>query len=48
MAMSNMPDTEFKVMVIKTLTGLEKRVEYLQQRNRKYKKEPTRDEEFNN
>ena len=27
MALSNMPDREFKVMVIKILTGLEKRVE---------------------
>ena len=46
--MSNMPDIEFKVMVIKSLPGLEKREEDLQQRNSKYKKEPTRDEELNN
>ena len=29
MKISNMPDREFKVMVIKILTGLEKRVAYL-------------------
>ena len=26
---SSMPDTEFRIMIIKTLTGLQKRVEYI-------------------
>lgn len=50
MEISNMPEKEFKVMIIKILTGHEKRVDELriQQRHRKYEKEPTRAEEFNN
>jgi len=50
MEISNKPDREFKVMVIKILTGLEKRLEDLNDtldRDRKHKKEPIRDE-FNN
>ena len=31
-AISNMPDKEFKVMIIKVLPGLEKRVEYMTDR----------------
>ena len=51
---SNMPDKEFKVMVIKILTGLEKRVDDLNEtlkkkKDRKHKEPFTfRDEELNN
>lgn len=46
MEISNKLDTEFKVMIIKVLIRLEKSGE--SSTKRKYKKEPTRDEELNN
>ena len=48
MKMSNIPHREFKAMDVKIFIVLEKRVEDPQQRDRKCKKEPIRDEEFNN
>ena len=49
---NNMPDGEFKVMVTKMFTGLEKRMEALREtvrshRDRKHKKGPIRDEQLN-
>ena len=45
-----MPDKEFKVMVIKILSELEKRLNELMRTStkRKYKIEPARNEELNN
>ena len=46
-----MPDKEFKVTVIKILTGLGKGVNYLSEtfdKETKCKKEPVREEELNN
>ena len=41
---SNMPDELFKAMVIRTLTGLEKRIENISKTiNTEMKKEPIRD-----
>ena len=51
MKISNMPNREFNVVVIKILTGLEKRMDSLsdtQQRDRKHKKEPIINEELSN
>jgi len=47
---SNMPHKEFKVIVIKIVPGLRKEWvnSELQHRDRKYKKESIRAEEFNN
>ena len=43
-----MSDREFKIMIIKILTGLEKRVEDISKTlNKEIKKEPIRDEEHN-
>ena len=42
----NMPDTEFKVMIIKILTGLEKRVEDISEiLNTEIKKNQSRDQD---
>ena len=45
-----MPDKEFKVMVMKILSELEKRLNELMRTStkRKYKIEPARNEELNN
>ena len=50
MEIGNMPNREFKVMVIKILTGLEKRVEGLSEALNKEVEniKPIRDEELNN
>lgn len=48
MEISNMPDREFKVLIIKILTRLEKRVEDNSEAFNKKKKEPIRDKEHNN
>jgi len=45
MEISNLPHEEFKVMVIKMLTKLERKVDELN-RDRKYKKECIRAEEY--
>jgi len=51
MEVNNMPDREFKVTVIKILTGHEKRVENLNEtfkKDRNHQKVPMRDEELSN
>ena len=48
MEVSNIPDREFKVMIIKLLTGLEKRVEDLRPSIKRTYKKTVRDEELNN
>ena len=51
MVINNMPDIEVKVMIIKILTGLEKRMESQwdhQKRDEKYKEESIIDDELNN
>jgi len=46
--LSNMPDTEFKVMIIKILTGFEKIVEGISETiNEEIKKEQIKCEEHN-
>ena len=43
----NMPDREFKVIIIKMLTRFEKRVEDISETLNTDKKEPVRDQEYN-
>lgn len=46
-----MPNKEFKLMVINMLTGLERRIEELSgnlDKDRKCKKQPNRNEDYNN
>ena len=47
MNVSNMPNREFKVLIIKILTRLEKRGEDISETLKRTKKEPIRDEKHN-
>lgn len=48
MVISSIPNNEWKVMVIKILTGLKERVDGLRDRLKIEREKPERAEEFNN